>query len=79
VIASTEVGAVEDVDPRVARMFAPGDIDALERAARDLVEELKLGAAPRLAVIARAEASRLFAPGVIGAKLLDVLREEAAS
>ena len=61
VVASTEVGAIEQVDRSVAAAVAPGDVPGMAAAIVATFE--RLGADPRqLRSTARAEAERLFAP-----------------
>jgi glycosyltransferase involved in cell wall biosynthesis len=61
VVASTEVGAIEQVDRSVAAAFAPGDVPGMATAILAMLE--RLSADPRqLRSLARAEAERLFAP-----------------
>ena len=70
VITSDEVGATEDVDPRVGVRVAAGDVAALERALRDMLTAVQDPATEtELRSLARAEAKRLFAPDVVGRQL----------
>jgi glycosyltransferase involved in cell wall biosynthesis len=73
VIASDEVGAAEDVDPRVCLVFPRGDLDLFERAVRSAVEDARAGAGPNLSALARTEAERLFAPDIVAGVLLQEL------
>jgi glycosyltransferase involved in cell wall biosynthesis len=76
VVASDQIGAAEGVDPDVCRVFPAGDIDAMERAVRRLIEELKSPGTPqRLAAVSRSEAGRLFSQDVVGDDLVSVLTE----
>jgi glycosyltransferase involved in cell wall biosynthesis len=77
VVASDEVGAAAGVDPRVCRTFRAGDLDAFEAAVRRLVADIKAGRSEPLRQLARAEAERLFAPEVIGARLVVELERVA--
>jgi glycosyltransferase involved in cell wall biosynthesis len=70
VVVSDEVGAAEDVDRRVCSVFAHGDLEAFERAVRDVIAGVRSADRSELSALARAEAERLFAPPVVGAKLL---------
>jgi glycosyltransferase involved in cell wall biosynthesis len=64
VIATTEVGAIEQVDRSVAAAVAPGDVEAM--AAEILAMRQRLEADPLgIRALARAEAERLFAPEVV--------------
>lgn len=59
-IVSDEVGAGEDIDDRVCRVHAAGDLDALERDVRQVVQELQEGRGRLLAAVAREEAVARF-------------------
>jgi len=75
VVASSEVGAIEGVDPSVGRVFPDGDDAAFFRAVRDLLEETARPERRRqLAQTARSEAERLFSPEASTAKLAHALR-----
>jgi glycosyltransferase involved in cell wall biosynthesis len=78
VVVSDEVGAREGVDARCCRVFATGDIAALEAEVRKLLAELRDGAAPQLRVIARQEAERLFDPVSVGSRLARTLEQVAS-
>ena len=61
VVATTEVGAIEQVDRSAAAAVAPGDVPGMAAAILATLE--RLGSDPRqLRSLARAEAQRLFAP-----------------
>lgn len=60
VVATTEVGAIEEVDRSVAAVVAPGDVAALTEAIEDTLDRLSADA-PAIRSHARAEAQRLFA------------------
>jgi glycosyltransferase involved in cell wall biosynthesis len=61
VVATTEVGAIEQVDRSVCAAVAPGDVPGMAAAIVAMLE--RLGSDPRqLRSLARAEAERLFAP-----------------
>lgn len=64
VVATTEVGAVEAVDRRVAAALAPGDVQGLLRSVRSMLDQMQSEPAP-LEELARAEAERLFSPEVV--------------
>jgi glycosyltransferase involved in cell wall biosynthesis len=69
-ITSDEVGATEDVDPRVGIRVAADDVDAYERALRTLLATVEDPVAEdELRAVARAEALRLFATDVVGRRL----------
>ncbi|MEJ7787313.1 MAG: glycosyltransferase family 4 protein [Solirubrobacteraceae bacterium] len=75
VISSNEVGATENVDPRVATRLAAGDAEALSTALRELLATVQDAAAETtLRAIARSEAERLFAPDVVGRQLASELK-----
>jgi glycosyltransferase involved in cell wall biosynthesis len=74
VVASAEVGATEGVDSDVCRVAPAGDLAGFERHIRRLVLELSSsGRRAELRDGARAEATRLFAPDVVGSQLLTAL------
>jgi glycogen(starch) synthase len=76
VVASDQIGAAEGIDRRVCRVFAAGDLDALEAEVRRLLEQLAAdGAAQQLAEQARGEARRQFGRREIGAELEEILSE----
>ncbi len=74
VVASTEVGAIENVDRAVVREVAPDDSEAILAAIGSLLEQV--AARPdQTRDLARAEARRLFAPDVVGEQISDALEE----
>jgi glycosyltransferase involved in cell wall biosynthesis len=77
VVASDEVGPSEVVDATCMRRFPAGDLDAFERAVRNLLPDLR-SRFPELSSTARAEAERWFAPELISRQLELILREAAA-
>ena len=73
-ITSDEVGATEQVDPRVGVRVPAGDVGALEQALRTLLTTVEAPAAEHeLRALARAEGERLFATDVVGRQLSQVL------
>lgn len=72
VVASDEVGAVADVDPRVCHVFPAGDQRAFNDTVRAVVEAAPR-VAPELRNLARAEARRLFNPTDVARQIVDVL------
>lgn len=72
VVGTTEVGAVEGVDRRVAAAVAPGDVEGLAQAINDTLARSRADRAA-LARLARAEAERLFAPAVVARQISDAL------
>lgn len=74
VVASSEVGAVDGVDPSVCRVFPDGDGAAFVRQVRELLAETAVSDRRRqLSVTARSEAERLFAPERSARALADAL------
>jgi glycosyltransferase involved in cell wall biosynthesis len=73
VVASDEVGAAEGVDPSVCVTFPAGDIDAFEKAVRDLVDRLEREDLTEVSRRARAEAERLWTPPEITRGLIEEL------
>jgi glycosyltransferase involved in cell wall biosynthesis len=72
VVASSEVGAIEEVDRAVVNEVAPGDVEGLTSAVAEVLERLGQDA-PRLRSKARAEAERRFAPDVVCRQVSDAL------
>jgi glycosyltransferase involved in cell wall biosynthesis len=68
VLATSEVGAIENVDRSVAVSVPPGDVDAMADALVKLLERLA-DAPAELHALARAEAKRLFTPEVVCAQI----------
>lgn len=64
VVATTEVGAIEQVDRSVAAAVAPGDVPAMADELEAMLGKLRREPA-ELRALARAEAERLFAPAVV--------------
>jgi glycosyltransferase involved in cell wall biosynthesis len=73
VVGTTEVGAVEGVDRAVAAAVDPGDVEGLAAAITDTLARSRADRAG-LGRLARAEAERLFAPGVVAAQISDALQ-----
>ncbi len=78
VIATSEVGAGEGVDPSVLTVVSPGDVEAMADA---IVATLERSHAEgeRTAAMARSEAERLFAPPVVAKSLSDALERLVGS
>ncbi len=72
VVASSEVGATEQVDRKVARVVAPGDVAGFADAIAETLASLER-APGELRAHAREEAERLFATDVVCAQLSDAL------
>jgi glycosyltransferase involved in cell wall biosynthesis len=68
VVATSEVGAVEGVDPSVAAVVNPGDPQALADAVLDMLARLETSC-DALRATARAEAQRLFDPASVCARI----------
>jgi glycosyltransferase involved in cell wall biosynthesis len=64
VVATSEVGAIEQVDRSVAAEVAPGDIAAMATAVVETLERARRNP-EQMSSTARAEAQRLFAPEVV--------------
>jgi glycosyltransferase involved in cell wall biosynthesis len=64
VVATTEVGAIEQVDRTVAAAVAPGDVEAMAQAITGMLDRLRSDPTNTRA-LARSEAERLFAPAVV--------------
>jgi glycosyltransferase involved in cell wall biosynthesis len=60
IVASSETGATEGVNPECCAVFPAGDLDAFESAVRELIDRTRRGEGPALARLARADAERLF-------------------
>jgi glycosyltransferase involved in cell wall biosynthesis len=74
VVASSEVGAIDGVDPSVCRVFPDGDDAAFAHQVRRLLAETAVPERRRkLSVTARSEAERLFAPDRSARALADAL------
>ncbi|RUS45263.1 glycosyltransferase family 4 protein [Cohnella sp. AR92] len=72
VVASDKIGAAEEVKERVCRIFAAGDMDALEAAVRKLYEEIRSGRGSELSEVARHEAVRLFSREKVGDDMAEI-------
>lgn len=65
VVATTEVGAIEQVDRRVATAVPPGDVEAMARAVVELAARMRSDEREEISALAITEAKRLFAPEVV--------------
>jgi glycosyltransferase involved in cell wall biosynthesis len=72
VVATSEVGAIEQVDRAVVAEVAPGDVEGLAAAVSDMLERLERDA-PRIRGRARAEAERRFAPEIVCEQVSEAL------
>jgi len=77
VVASSEVGSAEGIDPKVCAVFPAGDADAFEAVTRSLIGRLGDGEGPALAAVARAEVEPRFGGATVAAQVLDVLERTA--
>ncbi|HWX74797.1 MAG TPA: glycosyltransferase family 4 protein [Solirubrobacteraceae bacterium] len=74
IVATSEVGAIEDVDRTVVSEVAPGEVGAMAAAVQEMIERAR--ARPeQLSAAARAEAARLFAPEVVCASISRALEQ----
>jgi glycosyltransferase involved in cell wall biosynthesis len=76
-LATTEVGAAEGIDPDAGEVVAADDIEALEAGLLRLLARLDAGDGPAMRAAARASAERLFDPALIAKQVADVLAEAA--
>ena len=74
VVATSEVGAIEEVDRSVVSEVAPGDVDGMASAIAELLEELRAHPA-EMRSKARSEAERLFAPDVVCRQISAALQQ----
>jgi len=72
VVATSEVGAIEDVDRAVVESVSPGDVPGMADALGALIERLRANPG-ELRAQARAEAERLFATEVVCRQISDAL------
>jgi glycosyltransferase involved in cell wall biosynthesis len=79
VVASSEVGSAEGIDPKVCTVFPAGDADAFEAATRSLIGRLREGEGPALAAVARAEVEPRFGGATVAAQVLGVLERAVGS
>jgi glycosyltransferase involved in cell wall biosynthesis len=73
VVATTEVGAIEQVDRSVAAAVAPGDVIGMAEAIIAMLERLREHSGETHA-LARSEAERLFAPEVVCGEISSALQ-----
>jgi glycosyltransferase involved in cell wall biosynthesis len=77
VVATSEVGAIEDVDPSVVQTAPPGDVTGLADAVTTMLERLREN--PReIAATARSEAERLFSTELVSGQISDALTQLVA-
>lgn len=74
VVATSAVGAIEEVDRGVVARVAPGDVPGLADAVTAMLERLR-ESPEALRALARAEAERLFAPDVVCAQVARALQD----
>jgi glycosyltransferase involved in cell wall biosynthesis len=77
VVATSEVGAIEDVDRLVAAEVQPGDVAGMATAITTMLGRLKERPTETRS-LARAEADRLFAPEVVCEQISDALEKLVA-
>jgi glycosyltransferase involved in cell wall biosynthesis len=73
VVATSEVGAIECLDASVARVVAPGDVEAMADALLHTIARVR--SSPEIASRARAEAERLFASERVCGRISSALSE----
>ena len=73
VVATSEVGATENVNADCCTVVPDGDLDALEEAVRSMLRRLAGDDRTHMRRTARAEAGRLFGPDHVGDLLLAAL------
>jgi glycosyltransferase involved in cell wall biosynthesis len=78
IVASDQVGPAEVIDPSCCRVFPSGDLDAFERATRQLIADLRADGRG-LRERARAQAETHFAPSVIANQLIEILAAAAGT
>jgi glycosyltransferase involved in cell wall biosynthesis len=79
IVASDEVGAVEDVNRRCCNVFKAGELEAFEHAVRTMVARLRTDERMEIKALARSEAERLFAPPTVAAQLTAHLEEHRSA
>jgi glycosyltransferase involved in cell wall biosynthesis len=77
VVATKEVGAIEQVDRSVVAEIEPGDIEGMATAITGMLGRLRASPA-EIRSMARAEAERLFAPDVVCGEISTVLERLAS-
>ena len=75
VVASDQVGAAEDIDPRCCTVFRSGDLDAFESAVRGVIVRLENGARPAISRLARSEAQRHFSAEHVADRVAESLEK----
>ncbi len=78
VVATSEVGSIEDVDRSVAAEVPPGDVAGMATAIATMLERLRSNPV-ELRSLARAEAERRFATDVVCKQISDALEQLVAS
>jgi glycosyltransferase involved in cell wall biosynthesis len=73
VVASDAVGAAENVSDECCTVVPSGDIGALEEGVRSMLTRLRNGQGPAIAMCARSEAERLFAPDALAVFALEMV------
>jgi glycosyltransferase involved in cell wall biosynthesis len=78
VVATSEVGSIEDIDRSVAAEVQPGDVAGMATAIAAMLERLRTNP-DETRSLARAEAERRFAPDVVCGQISDALERLVAS
>ncbi len=73
VVASSAVGAAEEIEAPCCRRFATGDSGGFERAVRDLLADMKTPAADEIRSSARREAEERFSEDLVAQRLGEIL------
>ena len=73
IVGTAEVGSIEGVDPEVAIVVEPGDVDGLAAGIETMLERMRRDP-ERMRSLARAEAERRFAPSVVCRQISDALQ-----
>jgi glycosyltransferase involved in cell wall biosynthesis len=72
VVATHEVGAIEQIDRSVVSEVAPGDVEGLASAVVEMLDRLR-DAPSEIRGLARSEAERRFAPDIVCEQISDAL------
>ena len=78
VIATTEVGAAEDVSDGCVTLYKPGCVDQLEKITRSLINRMASPETKDIRLLARTEAERLWSPNRVAAILYQTLNDIAS-
>jgi glycosyltransferase involved in cell wall biosynthesis len=75
IVASSEIGAAEGVNPECCSVFPAGDLDAFEGAVRGLIDRIRQGEGPALARLARGDAERHFSVEDVSDGIMEALEK----